>query len=66
MNYLNSNAIFEQSCYEQAKSEIVQTASSGMEYIHLVLFRAQQIKRERLNNLGTLTIDEVLRNTRER
>lgn len=44
---LKENAVFEQACLDQAKKELDFKANSGIDFIHKVLIRAQQIKLER-------------------
>jgi hypothetical protein len=41
------NATFEQSCYEQAKSEVDGSQMTGIDYLRAVLKRAQEIKAEK-------------------
>jgi hypothetical protein len=54
---MQSNATFEQSCYEQAKAEVPSEALSGIEWIRKVAQRAQEIKLERrLCNRDTLRL----------
>lgn len=47
-NLLIANARFENECWQQAKREIsASTSPSGIDFIHRVALRAQQIKMER-------------------
>lgn len=51
---------FDQECWDAAKAELETTATSGMDFIHRVAQRAQDIKAERIARHGRLTVEEVM------